>query len=101
MSDTQDIRRRLDHLAQTLDRLARDQETLCGQIHAGGLDPDAAPGLAELEDVRQTAETIKVELAARRHKGKLDPEVRDLENKLDKVLTRYYWLWQKCKNNMA
>jgi predicted nuclease with TOPRIM domain len=101
MSELDHIRTRIDELAKTLDRLAGGKNELCENRITGGVAAGAYPGLAELEEVRAKAEDIKRDLSALKNKGRLDPEVRDLENKLEQVLNRYYWLWQKCKDNMA
>ncbi|MDR7868988.1 MAG: hypothetical protein RIN56_19535 [Sporomusaceae bacterium] len=101
MSEREQIRIRIDELVKTLDRLAGGKPELCENNITGGVAADAYPGLAELEDLRTKAEGIRRDLSALKNKGRLDPEVRDLENKLEQALNRYYWLWQKCKDNMA
>lgn len=101
MSELEHIRTRIDELVKTLDRLAGGEKQLCENPITGGVAAEAYPGLAELEEVRAKAEDIRRDLSAIKNKSRLDPEVRDLENKLEQVLNRYYWLWQKCKDNMA
>lgn len=101
MSDISRISDRIDELAQSLDRIIVSQEGLCEGGLSAGVAAAPRPGLAELEAAKSEAEALKRKLAALRHKSKLDPEVLALENKLDAVLSRSYWLWQKCKDNMA
>lgn len=101
MSELEQIRTRSDELAKTLERLAGGKNELCENLIAGGTATGDYPGLAELEELRGKAEDIRRDLFALKNRGRLDPEVRDLENKLEQVLNRYYWLWQKCKDNMA
>lgn len=101
MSELEQIRTRIDELVKTLDRLAGGKNERCENHITGGVATDASPGLAELEELRAKAEGIRRDLAALKNKSRLDPEIRDLENKLEQALTRYYWLWQKCKDNMA
>lgn len=100
MQESHDIKERTDELAKILDRVASGHDQLCGSIISGGAAAGTYPGLADLEHVRTEAETLKRELAAIKIRGKLDPEVRQLENELDEVLRRYYLLWQKCKTNL-
>jgi len=101
MSEREQIGTRIDELAKTLERLAGGKNEICENPITGGVAADAYPALAELEEVRAKAEDIRRDLAALKSRGRLDPKVRDLENKLEEVLNRYYWLWQKCKENMA
>lgn len=99
MPEREKIRDDIDTLVRTLDRLSAAQGELCENTITGGVA--AGTGLAELEEVRTKADNLKRQLEALKDKGKLDPEVRDLETKLEEVLTRYFWLWQKCKASMA
>ncbi len=101
MSEREQIRTRIDELVKTLDRLADGKNEICENPITGGVAADPYPGLAELEDLRAKAESIRRDLSALKNKSRLDPEVRDLENKLEQTLNRYYWLWQKCKDNMT
>lgn len=101
MSELDRIRTRIDELARTLDRLAGEKNEPCENLITSSVAVEAHPGLAELEEVRTKAEDIRRDIAALRNKGRLDPEVRSLETQLEQVLNRYYWLWQKCKDNMA
>ncbi len=101
MPQREKIRNDLDELAKTLDRLSEEKNALCENTITGGVATGSFTGLAELEEVRTKAENLKRQLAAMADRSKLDPEVRDLEKKLEEVLNRYYWLWQKCKANMA
>lgn len=100
MPEFENISSRIDELARTLDRLSAGRSELCENLITGGVAAGAYPALAELEEVRTEAEVLRRDLAAKKNKGRLDPEVRDLENKLEQVLNRYYLLWQKCKGNL-
>ncbi len=100
MPELEQIRTRIDELARTLKHLAGENNEICDELVAG-VAVGARPTIAELEEVRAKAEDIRRDLAVIKNRGRLDPEVRDLENKLEQVLNRYYWLWQKCKENMA
>lgn len=100
MSELEQLRTRIEELVKTLDRLAGGEKQLCENPITGGVAADAYPELAELEEVRAKAEGIRRDLSALKTKGRLDPAVRDLETQLEQVLNRYYWLWQKCKDNM-
>jgi hypothetical protein len=99
MPEIETISNQIDELAHTLDHLSAGMAGLCEKPVAGGIATDIHPALAELEEVRTEAEALRRNLAALKSKGKLDPEVRDLESKLEQVLNRYYLLWQKCKDN--
>ncbi len=101
MSELDQIRTRINELAKTLDRLAGEKNDPCENLLTSGVAAGTHPGLAELAEVRAKAENIRRDIAALRNKGRLDPEVRSLETQLEQVLNRYYWLWQKCKDNMA
>ena len=101
MPQHEKIRTDIDELVKKLDRLSAEKSALCETTITGGAAAGTFTGLAELEEVRSKAEKLKRQLAVLADKSKLDPEVRDLENKLEEVLNRYYWLWQKCKANMA
>jgi hypothetical protein len=101
MPQRERIKAEIDELVRTLDRLSAEQNALCENTVTGGVATGTFSGLAELEEVRTKAESLKRQLAAMGEKSKLDPEVRALESKLEEVLNRYYWLWQKCKANMA
>lgn len=101
MPELENLSERVDKLVQTLDRLAAGRNELCDTHITGGVATDAYSAQAELEEIRTKAETLRRDLAAIKSKGKLDPEVRDLESKLEQVLNRYYLLWQKCKDNMV
>jgi DNA repair exonuclease SbcCD ATPase subunit len=101
MPDRAKIRAAIDTLTRTLDRLSSAQNELCENTLTGGVAAGSHPVLAELEEVRAKADDLKRQIAAMKNKGKLDPEVRDLESKLETILARYYWLWQKCKAGMA
>lgn len=100
MAERETIRTEIAALGRTLDRLAAARGELCGNMITGGVAAGTYPGLSELEEVRTKAEDLKRQLAGMKSKGKLDPEVRELEIKLEAVLTRYYWLWQKCKASL-
>lgn len=99
MSEISQISARVDRLAAVFDRLASELEPYCHSGVIAGVVTAPKPDLTELEAAKNEAEAIKQELAGLRHRSKLDPEVRALENKLDEVLSRYYWLWQKCKEH--
>lgn len=100
MPEIQHIKHSIRELTEILDRISQNRDQLCENMITSGVAAGAYPGLAELEHVRTRAETLKHELATLKHKGKLDPEVRELESQLDQILTRYYWLWQKCRGNL-
>jgi hypothetical protein len=101
MSEREKIRAEIATLARTLDRLSSAQGELCENMITGGVAAGAYPGLAELEEVRAKADSLKRQIEAMKTKGKLDHDIIDLETELESVLTRYYWLWQKCKAGMA
>lgn len=101
MPEREKIRADISTLARTLDRLSAAQGELCENKITGVVAVGTYPDLAELEEVRAKADNLKRQLEALKNKSKLDPEVRDLETKLEDVLARYFWLWQKCKASMA
>lgn len=101
MSEIDQIRVRVDRLAERYERLAGELSHFCQSGITSGVVTEPRPGLVELEATKGEAEALKKELSALRHKSKLDPEVRALENRLDEVLSRYYWLWQKCKGGLT
>ncbi|MDT8903268.1 hypothetical protein [Anaeroselena agilis] len=101
MPELEQLRTRIEELAKMLDRLAGGKEEICENMAVGSTAVSTYPGLAELEEVKTKAEDIRRDLAALKARGRLDPKVRELETKLEQVLVRYYWLWQKCKDNMA
>lgn len=101
MVELAELDSRTEALLATLDRLEGASGQICENLTAGGEAAGNYPGLADLEEVRVSAEKIKQELAAVRQRGNLDPEVRELDRKLDDALRRYYWLWQQCKQNMG
>lgn len=100
MPEREKIRTEIDVLGQTLDRLTEAKSELCENTITGGVAVGNYPDLAELEEVRSKAEAIRHQLAGLKGKSKIDPEVRELETKLENILTRYYWLWQKCKASL-
>lgn len=101
MSEISQISARVERLAAVFDRLAGQLDPLCHGGATAGVVTEQRPELAELEATKSEAEALRRELASLKYRSKLDPEVRALENKLDEVLSRYYWLWQKCKGSMA
>lgn len=101
MPERAKIKAEIDTLARTLDRLSTAQGELCENMITGGVAAGTYPGLAELEEVRTKAENLKQQIETMKGKGKLDHGIIALEKELEDVLTKYYWLWQKCKAGMA
>jgi len=101
MPEREKIKTEIDTLARTLDRLSTAQGQRCENMITGGAAAGTYPGLAELEEVRAKADNLKQQIEAMKTKGKLDHDIIVLEAELEGVLTKYYWLWQKCKASMA
>lgn len=100
MPDIKNIRANTDRVLNLFKQLAQNQENICTGIATSGVDTGTYPGLAELEELRSQTETLRRKLQALEGRSKLDAEVLDIERKLDEALSRYYWLWHKCKDNM-
>lgn len=100
MADIKDIKAEVDDVIAKLNRWAEKSGSLCNTMMTAGVAAGAYPGLAELEESKNKAESLRKALQDLKHRGKLDPEVLETEKKLDDALTKYYWLWHKCKENM-
>ncbi|MDR3566188.1 MAG: aspartyl-phosphate phosphatase Spo0E family protein [Negativicutes bacterium] len=98
MPDLQEIDARVEALLAALWRLTSEQDGICVSMLTSGVQ--TATGLDELEDLRNQTETLRRQLRALKNTSRLDPKVLEVDRKLDDALNRYYWLWQKCKDNL-
>lgn len=100
MQDIKEIRANTNRVLSSFEKLAHDQENICTGMTTSGVGTGTYPGLAELEELRSQTENLRRQLQALGGRSKLDAEVLEIERKLDEALSRYYWLWHKCKDNM-
>ncbi|MDR3590574.1 MAG: aspartyl-phosphate phosphatase Spo0E family protein [Negativicutes bacterium] len=100
MPDIEEIKARTQEVLTTLWRLTKEQDGICTAALSSGVAVDTQ-GVAELEDLRHQTETLRRQLQELKTKSRLDPEVLKAERQLDEALSRYYWLWQKCKDNFS
>jgi hypothetical protein len=101
MPDIEELKARTETVLAALSRLTKEQDGICAAMLTSGVGTDTYPGVAELEDLRHQTETLRRELKELKTKRRFDPDVMQMERQLDEALSRYYWLWQKCKDSLG
>jgi len=96
MPDIDEIRLLAATVTESIRRLTAKQDD-----HCTARENAEFPGQTELQELCNQAEALKEQLRGMKDKSKVDPEVLEIERKLDDALNRSYWFWQKCKCNMA
>lgn len=92
-----EIARQTDEILMRLHSLATKQENICAAIHSNN---EAYSDFAELGELHNKAEALRQQLKLLKNRSRLDSEVIEIEKKLDEALNQYFWLWQKCKENL-
>ena len=101
MPDLEAISAQTDQIMTTLQQLTRNLDRFCPAGITAGVGTEPYPALAELEELRVRTERLQRQLKDLKSKYKLNPQVWELERKLDEALSQYYWLWQKCKDTVG
>ena len=101
MPEMEEIKARTEKVLASWWRLTKEQDGICTATLSSGVATDTYPGVAELEDLRHQTEALRRQLQELKPKRRFDPEVMQMEKQLDDALSRYYWLWQKCKDNIG
>lgn len=101
MTEFQSLKMQVESLIARLERQTENYEGPCAELTSGGVAVEAEAGVAELKEIKRTAEALKRDLERVRYRGQLDPEVRMLESRLEEALNRYYYLWHKCKDRIT
>lgn len=101
MPDIEEIKARTQEVLSALWRLTKEQDGICSAGLSSQVGTQPYPAVAELETLRLQTEALRRQLQDMKPKGRLDPEVMQTERQLDEALSRYYWLWQKCKDTLG
>ncbi|HMM22632.1 MAG TPA: hypothetical protein PKA10_18080 [Selenomonadales bacterium] len=101
MTEIHSLKAQLESFVVQLERVTATREAVCEQLTAGGITAEPGPAAAELEVIQRTTEMLRRDLESIRHRGPLDPEVRDLEIRLEEALNKYFYLWHKCRDSVA